>query len=148
MTAIVSVRIEGLKAIAAELGLQRPGTVVKLAARARDPLPLMRWNTEVWADLERLRAWRARNRAERSRRRNPGLPVVEGLVVIAEALRRSVRHVRAYASRAFDPLPVHGIGTRRPWIYESALRDWFARQAEPYQAQLRPRHHRRRGPRA
>jgi hypothetical protein len=126
--------LRGLGAIGDALGVRDPRTVRAYAERRRDPLPLVRWGRDVEIRRGRLDLWRRREAAKGRRRADPDLEAVSGLVVIAGVLRRSVGMVLRYAMRLHDPLPIEGLGTRRPWIWRSALEDWFERQAEPYQA--------------
>jgi hypothetical protein len=61
-------------------------------------------------------------------------PVYDGWKAIAEALRVIEKTARAYAARAYDPLPVRVDHARRYWIYQDALHSWVNRQDLPYHA--------------
>jgi hypothetical protein len=88
-------------------------------------------------DDEALRRWRLRNEIGANRSMVPADEVIDGVVVIASALKLPVRTVYSLANRPEDPLPVYGLGTKRPWMWRSALEDWFERQAVPYHVAMK-----------
>ena len=81
-----------------------------------------------------LDAWKLR------RSGGEGLARYEGWATIADALAVDRDTALQWAKLPGDPLPVMGIGTRKPWAYETAVRDWLYRHDLPVQAarRLRP----------
>ena len=114
-----------LRAMATRLGVGEEETVMAYVRRHRDPLRVRALLGKYWIKTSKLDAWRARQQ--------PGntCVMVETMPAIARRLRVAVRTVRQYARREADPLPVNGLGTARPWIYEDALVDWSDAQDRP-----------------
>ena len=114
-----------MRALARRLGVAEEETVVGYAMRPRDPLRVRYILGKHWMKAERVDRWRARQ--------EPGntCPRIVGLAAMAKKLRCSINTVKAYATRERDPLPVHGLGGRHPWVYEDALVDWFDAQDKP-----------------
>lgn len=113
-----------LPALARRLGVGDEETVLAYAALPRDPLRLHFLFGKYWMKTERIDAWKAR------RRQGNMCPRVTGLEEIACRLPIdvSINTLKVYARRSMDPLPIEGLGRRRPWIYESALSDWVDAQ--------------------
>jgi hypothetical protein len=113
------------RAIARRLGVAEEETVLGYAMLKRDPLRLHFLFGKYWIKTEKLDAWNAR--------RQPGntCPRIIGLDAIAVRFPGggvSINTLKAYARREHDPIPIDGLGQRRPSIYESAFTDWIDAQ--------------------
>lgn len=119
-------RIWGLKTIAARLRVAI-NTVLAWSRLAEDPLPVRVRRGAWWAWAGYLDEWIARRHGEGER--------LEGAGEICARLGCTPRTMWRWA-RAGSPdrLPVHGIGTRRPWAFAGAVRDWVHRMDAPVQA--------------
>lgn len=131
--------LRGMSAIAKAYPVAHRATIRRYASLERDPLPLVLFDGVATIDVAILQRWKRRHEARDRRSAAPELEVVNGVVAIASALRVSTVTVYAHARREVDPLPVNGLGSRRPWIWRGALEDWFERQAVPYQVAIRRR---------
>ncbi|WP_437709711.1 hypothetical protein WMF45_34660 [Sorangium sp. So ce448] len=99
------------------------------AALRVDPLPVRRrrGTTLRWAWSGYLDDWADRRRGEGER--------LEGWDAICARLEGcDPTTARRLARDADDPLPVHGVGTGRPWAFATAIRDWVHRADEPLHA--------------
>lgn len=116
-----------LREIAAAVGVADRRTVLAYAMRSYDPLRLRYLIDRYWMRASVVDAW--------VQRQSHGydLPRVTGLERIASEVRRSINGCKALARRVHDPLPIVGLGERRPWIYEAALQDWIEAQDRPFQ---------------
>jgi hypothetical protein len=154
---VASERIAGLKGVGAVVGVA-PETVIALASRPWDPLPLRRLEGSVWGWGPYIQDWdRRREDLDAWRRRRPrglpGLPFLAGWEAIAERVGAGVSVDTAARWARFQdrPLPVIGIdlpaerligddGLARVWIYQTALRDWLQGRDMPYRTgEARPR---------
>lgn len=101
-------RIAGLKGVAAVLGCV-PETVIALASRPWDPLPLRRLEGGVWMLESYIVQWKARqDDLDTWRRRRPrglpGLPILQGWEGIAEHIGAGVS---IWTARAWARDPEH-----------------------------------------
>jgi hypothetical protein len=118
--------LRGLEDIARAVGVGHVDTLTLLIRRTLDPLPV-RYGVgrRAWIWPARLDLWKRRER------RDSTLPIAEGWKAIADAAGLSRSTAIRYASRAWHPLPVHGLGADRVWAHESALQDWIDAEDEP-----------------
>jgi len=122
----------GLKAIAAHLGIAE-STALAYSRLSTDPLPLFLRRGQLRATVTHLDEWKLR------RSGGEGLSRYEGWAAIASALAVDRDTALQWAKLPHDPLPVAGIGTRKPWCYLAAMRDWLYRHDLPLQAARRLR---------
>ena len=115
-----------LKTIAAHLGVAE-STVMAYSRLSVDPLPLFLRRGLLRADRRHLDEWKLR------RTGGQGLTRHEGWQAIADALAVDRDTALQWAKLPHDPLPVMGRGTRKPWAYATAVRDWLTRHDLPVQ---------------
>lgn len=119
-------KLRGLAEIAKALCVADEHTVLRLAGRAFDPLPLRYLFGRPQIDLPRLELWRRREA------KDPTLPpVLAGRVAISRALGLGRLAVTRLIRREWHPLPVI-VAADGSWsAYESALQDWISAEVEP-----------------
>lgn len=118
-------KLRGLAEIAKALCVADEHTVLRLAARALDPLPLRYLFGRPQIDLPRLELWRRREA------KDPTLVLLAGRVAVSRALGLGRLAVTRLIRREWHPLPVM-VAPDGSWsAYESALQDWISAEVEP-----------------
>jgi len=129
-------KTRGWKAIAGRVGIAE-NTAVAYSRLCEDPLPVRVSRGAPWCYELFLDEWLAR-RSGGVMRDGTELERLEGWAAICRELFGVSRVVAfRWAKLPHDRLPVMGIGTREPWAYKAAIRDWKNRGDLPFQAHER-----------
>lgn len=121
----------GWVAIAQALNITR-NTAARYAQLPEDALPVRLRRGTPRIHPTYLDEWRRR------RKNDPDLPKLRGWAAICAVLDGcDIDTAALWAKRDHDRLPVQGMGTRRPWAYASAVRDWALRGDAPVAPQRR-----------
>jgi hypothetical protein len=120
--------ISGWKLIAAALDVTA-NTAVAYSRLPEDPLPVRMRRGTPRIHSGHLEDWKRRRAGD------PELEKIRGWRNICLQLGGADLDTAArWAKLTRDRLPVHGVGTRSPWAYASAVRDWVLRGDVPFQA--------------
>lgn len=121
----------GWVAIAKALDVTR-NTAARYARLPEDALPVRVRRGTPRINPVHLAEWKRRQD------RDPNLPKLHGWAAICAMLDGcDIDTAAIWAKRDHDRLPVQGMGTRRPWAYVSAVRDWALRGDAPVIPQRR-----------